>query len=92
MLTPAVEYHWNLTVNCQAGPTVSVDGSINYRPEEQEPAADQFLVDTLSALAAAQLSNPEDDAAQAAWRETLESIGLADITDVALADCCSFVE
>lgn len=91
-LTPDMEYHWYLTVNCEAGPTVSVDGWINYRPGELDPATDRFLVDSLSAIAAAQLSNPGDEAAQTTWRETLESVGLSDITDAPLTDCCSFVE
>lgn len=92
MLAPAVDYHWYLTVNCEAGPTVSVDGWVNYQPSEQTPSDDQFLVDTLSALAEVQLTNPGDEAARTAWREMLESVGLGDIADAPLTDCCTFVE
>ncbi|MEM7792910.1 MAG: DUF928 domain-containing protein [Cyanobacteria bacterium P01_C01_bin.118] len=92
-LAPAADYHWYLTVNCESGPTVSVDGWLNYQPGNQpDPYDQQFLVDTLSVLAEAQLSNPGDNGAQSAWREMLESADLGDITDAPLTDCCDFVE
>ena len=92
-LTPEVDYHWYLTVHCEAGPPISVDGWLNYLPGDNlEQSSRQFFVDSLSVLADAQLSNPSDDTVQSDWLELLESAGLRDITDAPLMDCCSFVE
>ncbi|MBT9315868.1 DUF928 domain-containing protein [Leptothoe spongobia] len=92
-LSPATDYHWYLTVYCESGPPISVDGWINYQPDNSlEQSRGQFLVDTLSVLADHQFSSPDNDVTQPAWRELLESIGLEDITDAPLVNCCSFVE
>ena len=92
-LAPGADYHWYLTVRCESGPPMSVDGWISYLPGDPLERSDsRFLVDTLSVLASRQWSKPDDEAALLAWRELLESVGLGDITDADLTDCCSFVE
>ena len=94
-LTPETDYHWYLTVHCQGGPPITVDGWINYQSlnvDTLTQSTNQFLVDSLSALAKAHYSNPDDDVAQIDWRELLDSVGLSDIADAPLMDCCSFVE
>lgn len=93
MLTPAVDYHWYLTVMCEFGPPISVDGWLNYQPmDSSDPSDQKFLVDTLSVLAEAQWSNPENDTVQSVWRELLESVGLSDIVDAPPINCCDFVD
>lgn len=90
-LESATDYRWYLTVNCGSGPPLSVDGWIQHQPDPQpDQTNQQFLVDTLSTLAVAQWSTPEDGSS--AWRSLLESIGLGDIADTPPVDCCSFVE
>ncbi|MEL6129680.1 MAG: DUF928 domain-containing protein [Cyanobacteria bacterium J06628_4] len=94
-LTPETDYHWYLTVHCQGGPPIAVDGWIRYPSLSVDPLTqptNAFWVDRLSVLADAQLLNPDDESAQVDWRELLESVGLGDIADAPLMDCCSFVE
>ncbi|MEL6228922.1 MAG: DUF928 domain-containing protein [Cyanobacteria bacterium J06627_3] len=94
-LTPETDYHWYLTVHCQGGPPIAVDGWIRYPSLSVDPLTqptNAFWVDRLSVLADAQLLNPNDESAQVDWRELLESVGLGDIADAPLMDCCSFVE
>ncbi|MEL7510072.1 MAG: DUF928 domain-containing protein [Cyanobacteria bacterium J06554_1] len=94
-LTPETDYHWYLTVHCQGGPPIAVDGWIRYPSLSVDPLTqptNAFWVDRLSVLADAQLLNPNDGSAQVDWRELLESVGLGDIADAPLMDCCSFVE
>lgn len=94
-LTPETDYRWYLTVHCQGGPPIAVDGWIRYPALSVDPLTqptNAFWVDRLSVSANAQFSNPNDGAAQADWRELLESVGLGDIADAPLMDCCSFVE
>ncbi|MEM9265843.1 MAG: DUF928 domain-containing protein [Cyanobacteria bacterium P01_F01_bin.13] len=92
-LIPETGYHWYLTVYCEGGPPIAVDGWINYQSVPSlEPTDKRFFVDHLSALANAQFVNPDDVAAQSDWIELLESVGLGDITEALPVDCCSFVE
>ncbi len=94
-LTPETDYHWYLTVHCQGGPPIAVDGWIRYPSLSVDPLTqptNAFWVDRLSVLADAQLLNPDDESAQVDWRELLESVVLGDIADAPLMDCCSFVE
>ncbi|MEO1509716.1 MAG: DUF928 domain-containing protein, partial [Cyanobacteria bacterium J06633_23] len=81
-LTPETDYHWYLTVHCQGGPPIAVDGWIRYPSLSVDPLTqptNAFWVDRLSVLADAQLLNPDDESAQVDWRELLESVGLGDI-------------
>ncbi|NEQ51381.1 MAG: DUF928 domain-containing protein [Leptolyngbya sp. SIO3F4] len=92
-LSRETDYHWYLTVYCQSGPPVSVDGWINYQPSDNlDATSEQFLVDALSVLANTRMSNPNDDTSQLAWHELLKSVGLEDIANVPLVNCCSFIE
>lgn len=95
-LTPTADYHWYLTVGCEGGPPIVVDGWIRYQPEgdaaQRSGNSDRFFVDSLSSLADAQWANPDDSSAQSDWQALLESVGLGDIAQTPLIDCCSFVE
>ncbi|MEM7061573.1 MAG: DUF928 domain-containing protein [Cyanobacteria bacterium P01_B01_bin.77] len=94
-LSPAIDYHWYLTVGCEGGPPIVVDGWVRYQPGEdngQQSDNVRFLVDHLSLLAETRWLQPDDAAAQAGWQELLESVGLEDTAEAPLMDCCSFIE
>ena len=94
-LRPETDYHWYLTVHCQGGPPIAVDGWIRHPALTVDPLTqptNAFWVDRLSVLADAQLLNPNDGSTQVDWQDLLESVGLGDIADAPLMDCCSFVE
>lgn len=94
-LSPTTDYHWYLTVSCEGGPPVAVDGWVRYQPGEdngQQFDNDRFLIDRLSLLAETRWLQPDHDTAQADWQELLESAGLGDIAEAPLMDCCSFIE
>ena len=94
-LRPETDYHWYLTVHCQGGPPIAVDGWLRYPSLTVDPLTqptNAFWVDRLSVLADAQLLNPNDGSTQVDWQDLLGSVGLGDIADVPLMDCCSFVE
>lgn len=91
-LTPEAGSQWYLTVRCSGGPPVTVNGWVSYRPQSLPENSRQFFVDTVSTLANMQLIMPENGAVQTEWRELLESVGLNDITEAPVLDCCTFIE
>lgn len=94
-LSPATDYHWYLTVGCEGGPPVIVDGWVRYQSGEessQQSDNSRFLIDHLSLLAETRWLQPGHAAAQADWRELLESVGLEDTAEAPLMNCCSFIE
>ncbi len=94
-LSPDTGYHWYLTVHCQGGPPVSVDGWLNYQPlnpsAPPEPTDTRFFVDSVSALVQAQLLEPDSTAASD-FLTFLNSVSLGDIAETPPVNCCSFVE
>lgn len=92
-LSPDRDYHWYVTVTCGQGPPVVVDGWLKHQPERSdEDPSHGFFVDDLSSLAQSQQTNPDDGAAQSAWQELLNAVGLEDIAAAPIADCCRFIK
>ncbi len=87
-LLPDVDYRWYVTVRCGDGPPVTVDGWLRY---QESPGNDTpnngFFVDDLSSFATG--ANENDQTAP--WQELLNSVGLSDISDAPILDCCRFV-
>ncbi|MEM6252722.1 MAG: DUF928 domain-containing protein [Cyanobacteria bacterium P01_D01_bin.156] len=88
-LLPNVDYHWYVTVNCEQGPPVVVDGWLRHQVDRAEDAPEHtFFVDDLSSLVQ---TTSSDASARMEWQALLKAVGLEDISTAPIVNCCRLV-
>lgn len=101
-------YHWFLTLECDESESTTVDGWVERRTTSEDLSRTfsqanarnrvalyanyGFVQDSLSELAALRLANPDDEILAQEWRGFLNTLGLTDLTDAPLLDCCQVAD